>query len=163
MTSRDDAARLLVLRVVKDWVAAEEKSLRTSVTADLVVGERVPGVLDPGDPDSLLGFVQKVKGRETVAVTDREAFMEWVAEHAPGELVKIPAREDVRTSFVAAVVSAVKADGGWTDPSTGELIPVDGVESVVSEPTLTVKPTAEADGIVRDALASRRLALGPAS
>jgi hypothetical protein len=38
---------------------------------------------------------------------------------------------------------------------------VDGVEVTTGAPILTVKATAEADGLVADALASRRLELGP--
>ncbi len=159
-TARDLAARILAVRVVKDWLAKEERDLKDSLTAGLMVGERVPGALDPADPDTLLGFVQLTKGRESVTVTDREAFTEWVAEHAPGELVTIPAREDVRSSFVAAVTDAVKKHGGWISPD-GELIPVDGVQASKGDPILTVKAAAEADGLVRDALASRRLALEP--
>lgn len=161
LTSRDRATRLLALRVAKDWIAAEERQLRDDTAAELTVGERVPGLLDPANKDTLLGFVQLTKGRESVAVTDKDAFMEWVAEHAPGEIVTVPAREDVRASFVAAITAAVKRDGGWPDPTTGEIVTVDGVESVVGAPTLMVKPTAEADALVADALASRRLQLTP--
>lgn len=161
MTKEERATRLLAIRVLKDWIATEERQLRDDTAASLMVGERVPGALDPRDQETLLGFVQLTKARETVSVTDREAFTEWVAEHAPGELVEIPAREDVRSSFVAAVTAAVKKDGGWIDPATGELLIVDGVETTVGQPTLTVKPTAEADALVADAIASRRLQLTP--
>jgi hypothetical protein len=162
MSARDVATRLIALKVVKDWLAKEERELRDDLAAGLMVGERVPGALDASDPETLLGFVQLTKARESVSVTDKEAFMEWVAEHAPQEIVTIPAREDVRTSFVAAVTTAVKRDGGWVTPD-GELITVDGVEVTTGAPILTVKAVAEADGLVKDALASRRLELGPAS
>jgi hypothetical protein len=161
-TSRDVATRLIALKVVKDWLAKEERELRDDLASGLMVGERVPGALDPTDPETLLGFCQLTKARESVSVTDRDAFLAWVAEHAPDEIVTIPAREDVRTSFVAAVTAAVKKDGGWVTPD-GELIPVDGVEVTTGAPILTVKATAEADGLVKDAIASRRLELGPAS
>lgn len=157
---RDLATRLLAVKVVKEWLAKEERELRDGLAAGLMVGERVPGALDPADEDTLLGFVQLTKGRESVSVTDREAFTEWVAEHCPSEIVAVPAREDVRASFVAAVTDAVKKHGGWISPD-GELVPVDGVECTHGAPILTVKATAEADVLVRDAIASRRLALEP--
>jgi hypothetical protein len=160
MSARDVATRLLAVNVVKSWLAKEERELRDDLASGLMVGERVPGALDPADAETLLGFVQLTKARESVSVTDKEAFMEWVAEHAPEEIVTIPAKEDVRTSFVTAVTTAVKRDGGWVTPD-GELIPVDGVEVTTGAPILTVKATAEADGLVADALASRRLELGP--
>lgn len=157
MTAKEQATRLLALRVVKDWVAAEEGDLRTSVTDALVVGERVPGVLDPSDPDSLLGFVQKIKGRESWAVTDPEAFLAWVQQVAPTEVVTV---KKVRESFISAVLNDCKSHGGWISPD-GELLHPDGADARVGEPTITVKPTAEADTLIRQALASRRLELGP--
>lgn len=162
MTSRERATRLLAIRVMKDWIADEERKLREDMAAGLMVGERVPGALDPADPETLLGFVQLTKGRESVSVTDREAFTEWVAEHCPGEIVTVPAREDVRGSFISAVTDAVKKHGGWIT-ADGELVPVDGVEATHGAPVLTVKTTAEADGLIAAALAARRLQLLPAS
>ncbi|MGY1773539.1 hypothetical protein [Blastococcus sp. SYSU D00813] len=161
MTARDLASRLLALRVVKDWIAAEERDLRAAAAGDLVVGERVTGLADPDDKQSVLGFVQLTKARQSWGIADPDALIEWVAEHAPSELVTVPAREDVRASFVAALVDSVKKHGGWLHPDTGELIPVDGVECRTGEPVLTVKPTAEADGLVREAIAARRLQLTP--
>ncbi len=160
-TPREIATRLLAIKTVKDWLAKEERDLRDGLAAGLMVGERVPGALDPTDPDTLLGFVQLTKARESVHVADKDAFMEWVAEHAPSEIITVPAKEDVRTSFVAAVTAAVKDHGGWVT-TDGEFLVVDGVESTVGSPILTVKATAEADALVSAALASRRLELGPA-
>lgn len=157
MSGREQAARLLALRVVKDWVAVEERALRDSVTDALVVGERVPGVLDPADPDSLLGFVQKIKGRESWTVTDAEGFLAWVERTAPTEVVTV---KKVRESFITSVLAECKSHGGWISPD-GELLAPDGVEARVGDPTITVKPTAEADGLIRQALASRLLELGP--
>jgi len=159
-TTRDLAARILAVKVVRDWLAKEERDLRDGLAAGLKVGEAVSGYIDEDDEDTLLGFARLTKGRESVSVTDRDAFLEWVAEHAPGEIVTIPAKEDVRSSFVAAVTDAVKKHGGWISPD-GELVTVDGVEHTQGSPILTVKATAEADGLVADALASRRLQLEP--
>lgn len=162
MSARDLASRLLALRVVTDWIKSEDRELRAAAAADLVVGERVTGLADPADKESVLGFVQLTKARESWSVTDRDALLDWVAEHAPGELVTVPARDDVRASFVTVLLDSAKKHGGWLDPATGELVPLDGVvECRTGEPVLTVKPTAEADGLVRDALAARRLQITP--
>lgn len=157
LTAHDRAARLLALRVIKDWIAAEDRKLRDEMCAELVVGERYSGLLDPADKESLLGFVQLTKARETASVVDGEALLAWVEEHCPGEVVTT---RSVRPAFVTALLASVKADGGWISPD-GELVDVDGVEVRTGSPTLTVKPTAEADGLVREALAARRLALAP--
>lgn len=158
LTQRERATRLLALRVLSDWIKAEDRKLRDESVAELVVGERVSGLLDPADEKTLLGFVQLTKARETAAVVDGDALLAWVEAHAPTEVVTT---RSVRPAFVQALLAAVKADGGFVT-GDGELLEVDGVEVRCGSPTLTVKPTAEADGLVRDALADRRLQLGPA-
>lgn len=160
LTAHDRATRLLALRVLKDWVAAEDRRLREEMCAELVVGERYSGLIDPADKDSLLGFVQLTKARESATVTDPAALLAWVVEHCPGEVVTT---RSVRPAFVTALLASVKADGGWIDPDTSELLEVDGIEVRTGQPTLTVKPTAEADALVSEALAARRLQLGPAA
>jgi hypothetical protein len=160
LSDREIATRLLALKVAADWIRAEDRRLREQAGASLMVGERVSGALDPTDKDTLLGFVQLTKPRESVSVTDKEAFTEWVAAVAPSELVEIPARTDVRSSFVQAVLAEVKAHGGWISPE-GELLAPDGVEVVTGQPIITVKATAEADSLVAEALRTRRLELTP--
>lgn len=157
-TSREVATRLLAIKTVWDWLAKEERDLRDGLAAGLMVGERVPGALDPDDPDTLLGFVQLTKGRETTTVTDPAALLAWCEEHAPGEVVTT---RSVRPAFITALLASVKADGGWIHPETYELVPVDGVDYRAGAPVLTVKATAEADALVAEALASRRLAIEP--
>lgn len=158
LTAHDRATRLLALRVLKDWIALEDRKLRDEMCAELVVGERYSGLLDPADKETLLGFVQLTKARESATVTDQAALLAWVEEHCPGEVVTTKA---VRPAFVTALLASVKADGGWIDADTSELLEVAGVEVRVGSPTLTVKPTAEADGLVADALAARSLRLMP--
>lgn len=158
LTAHEQATRLLAIRVVKDWIAAEEKTLREATAAGLMVGERVPGALDPGDPDTLLGFVQLTKAREAVSVVDPAALLAWVETHCPSEVVTT---RQVRPAFLVALLASVKADGGWIDPSTSELLEVDGVEVRTGSPVLTVKPAVEADALVAEAFRSRRLELAP--
>ncbi|SNR32772.1 hypothetical protein [Blastococcus mobilis] len=160
LTAHDRATRLLALRVLKDWIAVEDRKLRDEMCAELVVGERYSGLLDPADKESLLGFVQLTKARETASVVDPEALLAWVEEHCPSEVITT---RSVRPAFVQALLASVKADGGWVDPETSELLEVKGVEVRTGSPTLTVKPTAEADALVAEALAARRLQLMPAT
>lgn len=160
LTAHDRATRLLALRVLKDWIAVEDRRLREEMCAELVVGERYSGLLDPADRESLLGFVQLTKARESAVVVDQAALLAWVEKHCPGEVVTT---RSVRPAFVQALLGSVKADGGWIDPETSELLEVDGVAVRTGSPTLTVKPTAEADQLVADAVASRSLRLMPAA
>lgn len=63
MTARDRATTLLAIAVLEARIAAEKKRLRAEFTTELVTGERVPGLIDPDDPEGTgLGFVQKRKG-----------------------------------------------------------------------------------------------------
>lgn len=161
MTPKERAVRLLALRVAQAWLAKEEKELRSALNAELTTGERVAAALDPANPDdTLLGFVQRKAGAKSIRVTDRPALIEWARVHAPDELQTVTTT-DLRSSFVASVSAAVKSDGGWHDPATGEFVDVPGVELVQGDPTLAVSVTAEADALVADALASRTLELGP--
>lgn len=160
LTAHDRATRLLALRVLRDWIAAEDRRLRDEMCAELVVGERYSGLLDPADRESLLGFVQLTKARESAMVVDSDALLAWVEAHCPGEVVTT---RSVRPAFVQTLLGSVKADGGWADPESGELLEVDGIAVRTGSPTLTVKPTAEADALVSEALAARRLRLMPAA
>jgi hypothetical protein len=157
LTAHERTARLLALRVLKDWIAVEDRRLRDEMCAELVVGERYSGLLDPADKESLLGFVQLTKARESWSVTDPDALLEWVEQVAPTEVVTT---RQVRPAFIAAVLADCKSHGAWISPD-GELLAPDGVEVRTGSPTLMVKPTAEADYLVADALAARRLELGP--
>lgn len=155
LTDREIATRLLALRVLSDRIKVEDRKLREQASGSLMVGERVSGAIDPTDKETLLGFVQLTKPRETVGVSDSAAFLEWAKAAAPGEIVTT---ETVRSSFVASVLADVKSHGGWISPD-GELLTPDGVQVTVGSPILTVKPTAEADALVAEAIRTRRLEL----
>ena len=157
MSRADIAARLLALKVVADWIKAEDRQLREKAAEAMVVGSRQEGLANPADKDTLLGFVQLTKARETASVTDPAALLAWVQRVAPTEVVQVP---QIRPAFLASVLTEVKSHGGWISPD-GELLAPDGVEIRTGSPVLTVKATAEADQLVADALAGRRLELTP--
>lgn len=159
LSSRDLAVQLLAIKVTQERLTKLDRQLREQSAAGLMVGERVSGALDPADAATLLGFVQLTKGRESVTVTDTDAVLAWAEEHAPAEVVTT---RRVRPSFLTALTAAVKRDGGWVHPGTSEVLEVPGIAATVGAPVLTVKPTAEADALVAQALADRRLQLTPA-
>ena len=159
LTAREKAARLLALRVLTDRIKVEENTLRAELVAELMVGERQAGALDPADPATLLGFVQLTKARESWVVTDPAAFLAWCERVAAEEVVTTRA---VRASFTAAVLADCKSHGAWISPD-GELLAPDGVDVRIGSPVLTVKATAEADALVAEAFASHRMAIGGTS
>lgn len=158
MSARDAATRLLAIGVVKARIAEEEKRLRAELAGELVTGERVPGVIDPGDAEgTALGFVTKKKGSSTARVTDPAALLAWAKEHVPTE---VQTTEAVRGGFLPVLLDAVKAHGGWPD-ANGEVQEVAGVEVRETAPGLMVKANDAADRLVAEALAGQRLALLP--
>ena len=157
LSRADKATRLLAIAVVKGRIAAEERRLRTELTAELVTGAREAGFTDPDDQEATaLGFVTKKKGATSARVTDPAALLAWAKEYAPGEVVHVPT---VRPAFVTRLLDQVKKDGGWVDPETSELIDVEGVEVITGDPGLMVKASDDADRLVSEALAGHRLAL----
>lgn len=157
LTRDERARRLAVLAVISDWVKKEDQRLRGEMAAELVPGDRQSALLDPANKDTLLGFVTLVKGRQSWRVTDESALLDWVKRNAPTEVVTV---QSVRPSFVTALINECKTHGGWISPE-GELMHPDGLETSIGTPYIQVKATAEADGLVADALRGGRLQLMP--
>lgn len=151
MTRRDTATRLLVLRVLRDRIAAADKDARTIAGTDF----DVPGVRDiglvGGEP---IGSVQLIKGRTTPTVTDPDALLAWVRANHPDE-VETTVR--VRPSYVAALLGQAKDDGEAVDHATGEAIP--GIDVRQSEPSLNVRPSEDAADTIARAMADGSLSL----
>ena len=151
MGTRETAPRLLVARVVKDRLTAADRDLREQARTDF----DVPGVRDIGViGDEQIGSVQLTKAREAWTVTDPAALLAWVKANAADEVVTV---EQVRSSYVQALLARAKADGVAVDAFTGEQIP--GIDCRTSEPTLTVKPSADAQQVIAQAFADGVLSL----
>lgn len=155
MSRRDTATNLIVSKVVRDRLAAEDKAYREQAREDFdMPGVRDIGVIGSGDDAQQIGSVQLTKGRETWTVTDPDALLAWVKANAPDEIVTT---EAVRSSYVQALLNRAKADGVAVNAFTGEEIP--GIEQRTTEPTLTVKPSADAAQTIAQALADGTLTL----
>jgi hypothetical protein len=81
---------------------------------------------------------------------DPDALLTWVKSHVPSEVQTV---ELVRTSFQKVLLDRVKADGGWYDEETGEIVPVPGVTVTpgTPRPSLVVKPAEGAAEVIREA------------
>jgi hypothetical protein len=150
--------QLLTIAVLEARVAAAKADLRAALAGVLRPGESVVGCLDPDDDDpaehgTSLGRVLKKRGAKRWAVTDTDALLAWVREHAPTEVV---VTEKVRDSFTTKLLAACKADGGLVQ-ATGELLVPDGIEYREAAPTLQVSLSAEAEALVADAVQAGRL------
>lgn len=157
LTRQEKATRLLAIAVVTARLELEGKRLRGELVKEMATGARQEGVVDPKDMEgTTLGFVTKKKGSTYVKVTDEAKVLAWVKEHLPTEVQVV---ESVRPAFLTRLKDAVKADGGWVDPDTSEVMDVPGMEVTTGDPGLMVKASEEADRLVMDALAARRLEL----
>jgi hypothetical protein len=151
VSTRETATKLIVARVVRDRLSAADKGLREQARTDF----DVPGVRDIGViGDEQIGSVQLTKGREAWTVTDPAALLAWVKANVPDEVVTV---EQVRSSYVTALLARAKGQGNAVDPFTGELIP--GIDCRTSGPTLTVKPSKDAAQTIAQAFADGRLSL----
>lgn len=133
--SRKDIARRLVLEaaildVLKDLHAETRDEARTEY--------------ESGDADSVkndgvtLGRVRRDKEAVSWKVTDWSEFTRWVSEHIPSEV-----REVVSLQVNPGMQRQLLKDGTWTDPETGEVLEVAGVQRSVRQGNLVVTKTDE--------------------
>lgn len=117
------ARRLAAIKVFEDMVSAEKHSSRAEVMQELLDA----GItrLNIQMPDkTVLGTIGVTKGRETARIVDERAFLAWVRENAPEELI-----ETVRDSYRRSVLKQIQ--GGGEIP--------DGVEMSQGGPYPTVR------------------------
>ena len=133
MTDKSLAAlRVAVLKALFDRWAILDRDLRDGLMQSTVPGERLPAML-PGtsEPVAWVTRTKPAKAKAAPAVVDPTAFLAWVRETRPNEVVQPPApAEHVRTSYVTAVLAEVTAGTAY-DTDTG-LPP--GVEWLQREP-----------------------------
>lgn len=116
MSARDAAATAAVMKALAGRVKEGETRAKADVMAHLDPGDRKHAVLPDGTD---IGTVSITKGRETFRVTDPAAFLAWVRDTAPSEVV-----ESVNPTFQRKVLDGIKDGGelppgvepGWGDP-----------------------------------------------
>lgn len=152
MNRREIATRLVIQKTVIDLLREANDIERAGAQTEF----DEPGVSEPAKVgDTRIGTVLVGKGRETWKVTDPRAFLAWVTDTRPDELV-----QSVRESFTAAVLASCKKEGGWIDTDTGEISVPPGVARSTGDPILTVKPNEDARAAVLDALGDTAVELG---
>jgi tryptophan synthase alpha subunit len=136
------------------WQVIEQraKELKDAAKAELQaleVGDAVAGKWD----GKVIAKASKSKGRTKLTVTDEQAFLDWVSERHPTEVVYA-----VNPAFVKALEARAKDIGlGAVVSTDGEVVP--GVEIVEGEPYVTVRREKDAPFLVAQLLSSGRLSL----
>lgn len=151
MTSaREITTRLIAISCLKKQLTEVENAMRLHLREQLLPGDRQQGAIMPLSPDAApgkVGYALLTEGSQSWRVTDPDALLAWAKEATPGE---VAVREEVRPAFVAALLAACKADGGWHD-GNGEVVDVPGIECKTGDPVLQVRPNADAHRLITEA------------
>jgi hypothetical protein len=124
MSLKEDAARVAVLKALRDTVDAEYEAARQRVLAGLREARHELGLKSMRvtlPDDTPVATVTLVDPRPAVVVVDEDSFTKWVAENYPTE---VETRVQVRSSWQRQFVSRLDASSGpVADPHTGDVVP----------------------------------------
>jgi hypothetical protein len=155
MLREETALHLALLKVLTDRLGKARTTAADTLKASWRVGDRNAAALPS---DAVIGSVTYAKGRASAAVTDREAFEEWVAANHPEEIETVVPEPIVRVrpAYEALLTSAAKQMGEAVDATTGEVVP--GIEVRQGDPYTTVRLAGDAEEQVAAAWKSGELA-----
>ena len=152
----EDAARLAVLRVLRDRLDVEIEQTRAQVWRGLLAGRAEHGLRSAlvELPDGTrLGTVTITQPNSRVEV-DPGGLLRWAKLYHPGEVV-----EAVREPFRRAVVGGLKAvDGELVLPASGEVVPWAALRPAGPPTTFSYRPTGDAADLIVAAYRAGRLA-----
>lgn len=138
MTEPTTPSPVLVATALDLYIKAlgeQAKKLRSQVHKQMIADhdERKAAVLPDG---TKIGAVSIRKGATSARVTDEAAFLRWVVDKHPEQLM-----QTIRPAFVAYLLDAAKKAGvGW-DPSTSEVL--DFIEVTTGQGGITITTTVE--------------------
>jgi len=149
LTPKEQAIRLLIIRVLRDLLKDADNAEREQVCREWSIGDRIGAALGPGG--EVAGHVLYKRGAVKAEISDPGAFHRWVEKNRPEEIETITR---VRPAFAKAVLTRAQRLG---TPVTedGEEIP--GVSVLAKDPQVTVIPTEDAEELVRQAWQSGQL------
>ena len=127
ITTRDKVRTLLGAQALVDAAGAQVKAMRLELLGAMGPGDRTTIKADGEE----VGKVWVTDPKARTVVEDSDAFLAWVREQHPDEVVMVPM---VRPSYRDALIKS-----GGVDPETGEVVP--GMAQTVGAPTMTVKPS----------------------
>lgn len=138
------ALRAGVFQVVEREAKAQKEAAKAELAEQLPFGDTVAGRVG----DELLCKASWSKGSAKVVITDERAFVEWVKEHHPTEIV-----EKVNDAYVKALK---QVDGSLVD-ADGKVAA--GIEVQTGAPSLSVRPEKGALEMVTQLVAEGRVSL----
>lgn len=149
---RSAADEAVLLQAIKDHLTQAYEAGRARALAEMNrAGSERQRVRDDKGVD--LGTVSISEGKWTATVYDETVLLHWVVENAPDEVVRIPATEAVRESYVSRLLNDALYRAAHPDENHTPQPP--GIRVVWKDGQLTVRTTK--DGKAR---AARLLAAG---
>jgi hypothetical protein len=121
--------KLAVLRALKNRVREVELEITAEFLSSMDVGDAKSAILADG---TMLGKATKIRGRETPHVVDESAFLAWVQNRHPSEIVTA-----VRPAYRAKLLLSAKVNGMAVDGSTGEVVP--GITVDTADPYISFR------------------------
>jgi len=138
------ALRAGVFQIIEREAKAAKDAARADLMAALPFGDSVAGRVG----EEILAKASWSKGSRKVVVTDERAFLEWVRENHPTEIV-----ESVNPAYLASL----KQVGDVLVDKDGQV--ADGVEVVTGNPSLSVRSEKQALELVARMVAEGRVSL----
>lgn len=148
---KEQTARLAVLTALRDFIDAEVTRLRSDVEALLIDAHESMGVKQVAADlpnGTTVATVSLTSGGSSLYVDNEAAFVAWVAEQYPTEVVTT-VRESFKKAFLASGLT--EAGGAIVDPKTGEIVP--GLAERSKAPYISVRFKTGGRDEVRKALA----------
>lgn len=132
MSLKDTATRAAVLTTLYDAIGAELRTAKAELQAGLKAAKAETGTKQIGAmlPDGTeVAKISLVTPDPAATVIDEQAFLAWVVQHHPDNVVRRFVTEP-RPAFVKALLAEMTAAGAprWCNQETGEVHEVPGVQ-----------------------------------
>jgi hypothetical protein len=163
---RDEATKLLAQKAILTKLTGVHRGDMATAKAgafDLPGVQEIGVVL--GQP---IGKVTMKNAAMYWSISDPAAFLAWVTEHRPDEVVNTPS---VNAAFQKVVLDLAKRKTGDREviDIQGEVVPVESIPGISyrqGDPTMTVEPNKDAERIILDLLGvdtARQLGMSPST
>lgn len=124
MNKNETALKFLVLKILRERLAAAKVIADGEITGTWKVKDRNAGTLPDGTE---IGSVTLAKGKTTAKLTDDKKYLEWVLENHPDEIEQVKITR-VKPGFTERLLNFARQTGDCVNPATGQPVPGIAVE-----------------------------------
>ncbi|AJF63856.1 hypothetical protein [Streptomyces vietnamensis] len=140
MNLKDQATKVVVLRVLRDEVEAEYQATRREVLDGLCAARAELGLKSIRvtlSDDIPVATITLIDPQSAVVIADEAAFTAWVAENHPGEVETLVR---VRSGWQREFLARLARFAPVADPRTGEVIPGLAVAAAPEPRSFSLRP-----------------------